>query len=132
MRESWRLENVSFDTLEYLARLEAPAGYVLVAQDIELSKRYRIERTSDPKQRLDQMRQISPASLEVALILQSEDAKATEKFLHVLLRRNRSGAIGSRLKTGWLNESGTLPGWKIQARSQSRLHCSPRRSAILS
>lgn len=89
MRESWRLENVSFDTLEYLARLEAPAGYVLVAQDIELSKRYRIEQTSDPKQRLDQMREFSPVSLEVVLILQTEDAKATENFLHELLRRNR-------------------------------------------
>ena len=81
MRESWRLKNVSFDSLEYLPRLEAPAGYVLVAQDIELSKRYRIEQTSDPKQRLDQMREFSPVSLEVVLILQTEDAKATENYL---------------------------------------------------
>ena len=89
MRESWRLKNVSFDSLENLPQLEAPAGYVLVVQDIELSRRYRIERTSDPKQRLDQMREFSPVSLEVVLMLQSEDAGAVENYLHELLRHNR-------------------------------------------
>jgi|GEM_PF-5983736 len=73
---------VSASDYESLPKLDAPAGYVYIFKDIEVSQRYKIGRTNHPKRRLNKFGVELPFETAVIHILQTDDAVATEKYLH--------------------------------------------------
>jgi len=77
-----KLSNVPARNYKDLPKLEAPAGYVYVIQDVDFSNRYKIGRTNHPRTRLNKFGVELPFKTEVVHILRTENAVATESDLH--------------------------------------------------
>lgn len=67
---------------EALPKLDEPAGYVYVIQDVSNTWQYKIGRTNYPKRRINRFGVTLPFETEVVAILQTEDAAALERELH--------------------------------------------------
>jgi len=67
--------------------LEEPAGYVYIIQDVEISKRYKIGRTTHPATRLNTT--FIPVKIEFVAFIPTEDDESTEKDLHNCYAKNR-------------------------------------------
>jgi len=67
---------------EALPKLDEPAGYVYVIQDVSNTWQYKIGRTNYPKRRINTFGVTLPFETEVVAILQTEDATALERELH--------------------------------------------------
>ncbi len=74
--------NVSTHNYKTLPKLEAPAGYVYVIQDVSHTRQYKIGRTNHPATRLNQFGVQLPFETEVVAILRTTDASALEQELH--------------------------------------------------
>ena len=74
--------NVPVDNYKDLPRLNAPAGYVYVIQDMSHSQQYKIGRTNHPASRLNRFGVELPIKTEVIAILRTDDALALERRLH--------------------------------------------------
>lgn len=86
------LSNVSAKNYQNLPRLEHPAGYVYIIQDVEVSKAYKIGRTNHPKRRLNRFGVELPFKTEVIHILRTDNAVEAEKRLHEkYARRHKRG-----------------------------------------
>lgn len=84
MRDSWQLRKIGVDDYPRLPRLDRPAGYLMLIQDVELSKRYRAFRTDRPEHQLAVLRESLPVKTEVMLTVQSNDIEATEVYFELL------------------------------------------------
>ena len=76
-------QNLSLKNYQNLPRLEAPAGYVYVIQDVSHSKQYKIGRTNHPSRRLNRFDVVLPIETSLIALLESSDAAALEKRLHL-------------------------------------------------
>ena len=74
--------NVSMYNYEYLPQLETPEGYVYFVQDVEVSKHYKIGRTTAPQTHLKRLSIDLPIKVKVIAILQTNNAPALEQELH--------------------------------------------------
>ena len=81
--------NVSTDNLRSLPKLESPAGYVYLMQEIEFSNYYKIGCTNDPATRSSMVDLKTPGETKVIAILKSPNHKALESHLHTKYARNR-------------------------------------------
>jgi len=81
------LLNLPLMDYEDLPRLEAPAGYVYVIQDVSHSGQYKIGRTNHPARRLNRFDVVLPIDTKIVALLRSHDAATLENRLH---RRYRS------------------------------------------
>ena len=79
--------NLPLADYEDLPRLEAPAGYVYVIQDVSHSRQFKIGRTNHPARRLNRFDVVLPIDTKIVALLRSHDAVALENRLH---RRYRS------------------------------------------
>ena len=70
-----------FDDPSGLPVIPTPAGYVYVVHDIEFSKRYKIGRTQNPKERLRSIRNNLPGESEIVAIIETERVKNLEEEL---------------------------------------------------
>ena len=82
LQQHRRLTNVPARNYQDLPKLEAPAGYVYIIQDVDFSNRYKIGRTNHPRTRLNKFGVELPFKTEVVHILRTDDAVATERDLH--------------------------------------------------
>ena len=74
--------NVPVDNYKNLPKLNAPAGYVYVIQDMSHSQQYKIGRTNHPASRLNRFGVELPIKTEVIAILRTDNAPALERRLH--------------------------------------------------
>ena len=75
------LSNFSSRNYKKLPKLEAPTGYVYVIKDTKYLK-YKIGFTIHPKQRIKDIQRNEAGKLEYVHIVQTDDARATESYLH--------------------------------------------------
>lgn len=75
------LSHVSSRNYKKLSKLEAPAGYVYVIKDTKYLK-YKIGFTIHPKQRIKDIQRSEAGKLEYVHIVRTDDARATESYLH--------------------------------------------------
>ncbi len=78
---NWRLRNEPVNNYKDLPKLWRPKGYVYVIRDRD-SGNYKIGYTTAPQVRIQQLQETSSGELEYVQIMRSEDAKATEEYLH--------------------------------------------------
>ena len=88
--------NISMYNYEYLPQLETPEGYVYFVQDVEVSKHYKIGRTTAPQTHLKRLSIDLPIKVKVIAILQTNNAPALEQELH-----HRYAA--QRTQDGWFD-----------------------------
>ena len=74
--------NVPVDNYKDLPKLNAPAGYVYVIQDMSHSQQYKIGRTNHPASRLNRFGVALPIKTEVIAILRTDNAPTLERRLH--------------------------------------------------
>ena len=74
--------NVPIDNYQNLPRLEHPAGYVYVIQDITHTMQYKIGRTNHPTTRINNFGVELPFKTEIIAILKTTDAVGLERELH--------------------------------------------------
>ena len=100
MRDSWRLRDVTQSELSSLPGLDQPAGYLLLARDVVKGGRYRSELTERPDSGWAKLRESLPETMEIVMIVRSEDIKATESYFRLLFEE-------SWKHTGWSDLSDT-------------------------
>ncbi|GEM_PF-3769110 len=81
--------SVPVEGYEDLPRLEAPAGYVYIFKDIEISQRYKIGRTNHPRRRLNNFGVKLPFKTEVIYIFRTNHAVDAERYLHDRYAKSR-------------------------------------------
>ena len=85
-----RHKKVSRKHINSLPKLRAPAGYVYVIQDVDISRQYKIGKTNNPSRRLLSEFQVQlPFRYEVILVKQANNALAAENYLHGMYREKR-------------------------------------------
>lgn len=75
---------------ERLPRLEPPAGYVYIIQDVDFSNRYKIGRTNHPYRRLNKFEVTLPFETKVVHIFRTNDDKGFEYYLHQRFAKHRA------------------------------------------
>ncbi len=70
------------DDYENLPKLQAPYGYVYIIQDIEVSGRYKIGHTTNPKRRMLNFGVRLPFAIKLVHIILTDDAARLEHCLH--------------------------------------------------
>ena len=81
MRGSWELKQVSVRGYKKQPRLKPPAGYVCLVRDMDYG-RYRIERMNHPAADLEDLTADLPFKTQIAYIAKTNDAAASERYLH--------------------------------------------------
>ena len=81
MRGSWELKQVSVRGYKKQPRLKPPAGYVCLIRDMDYG-RYRIERMNHPAADLEDLTADLPFKTQIAYIAKTNDAAASERYLH--------------------------------------------------
>ncbi len=74
--------NVPMYNYKYLPKLETPEGYVYFVQDVEVSKHYKIGRTTAPQTHLKRLSIDLPIKVKVIAILQTNNAPVLEQKMH--------------------------------------------------
>lgn len=74
--------NVPIDNYENLPKLESPAGYVYLIQEIKFSHLFKIGRTNHPSTRSSFVDLKTPGETELVAILKSDDDRQLESDLH--------------------------------------------------
>ncbi len=90
MRQHWEVLSVPIANYERLPRLEPPAGYVYVIQDVDFSRRYKIGRTNHPYRRLNKFEVTLPFETKVVHIFRTNDATRLEYYLHQRFANHRA------------------------------------------
>ena len=90
MLQHWEVLSVPIANYERLPRLEAPAGYVYVIQDVDFSARYKIGRTNHPYRRLNKFEVTLPFETRVVHIFRTNDAKRLEYYFHQRFANHRA------------------------------------------
>ena len=80
-RPTWELRNVPVDNYENLPQLWQPEGYVYVIKDLD-SGNYKIGYTSHLQHRIRKLQETASGELKYVHIMRSNDARATEQYLH--------------------------------------------------
>ena len=81
MRGSWELKQVPVRNYKKLPRLKPPAGYVCLIRDMDYG-RYKIERMNHPAADLEDLTAALPFKTQIAYIAKTNDAAASERYLH--------------------------------------------------
>ncbi len=81
LRGSWELKQVSVRGYKKLSRLKPPAGYVCLIRDMDYG-RYKIERMNHPAADLEDLTAALPFKTQIAYIAKTNDAAASERYLH--------------------------------------------------
>ena len=77
----WNLRYFAGDFYKHLPKLELPAGYVYVLRDL-YTENYKIGYTNHPVVRIRYLEDRASGEVEYVHILQSDQARETEKYLH--------------------------------------------------
>ena len=78
---TWKLRDVPVDNYENLPKLWQPEGYVYVIKDLK-SGNYKIGYASDLQHRIRKLQETASGELKYVHIVRSNDARATEQYLH--------------------------------------------------
>lgn len=89
-RNPLKLSNASARHYKDLPKLEKPAGYVYIIQDVDFSNRYKIGRTNHPKRRINKFEVTLPFKTELVHILRADNAVAAEGYLHKRFAKERA------------------------------------------
>ena len=81
MRGSWELKQVPVRNYKKLQRLKPPAGYLCLIRDMDYG-RYKIERMNHPAADLEDLTAALPFKTQIAYIAKTNDAAASEHYLH--------------------------------------------------
>ena len=82
--------NLPLTDYQDLPRLEAPAGYVYVIQDVSHSNQYKIGRINHPARRLNKFDVVLPIDTKIIALLRSDDAAGLENRLHRRYRNDQT------------------------------------------
>ena len=82
--------NVSVHNYKVLPKAKAPAGYVYVIRDTSNPGRYKIGRTINPAQRLQQIQRGEAGKLQYHFIRQTDNAPALERAWHQKFANSRT------------------------------------------
>ena len=96
--------NVPVDNYKDLPKLNAPAGYVYVIQDMSHSQQYKIGRTNHPASRLNRFGVELPIKTEVIAILRTDDDKELERRLHQKFASSRTEGEWFALDSAQIDE----------------------------
>ncbi len=96
-------QNLPLKNYQNLPRLEAPAGYVYVIQDVSHTKQFKIGRTNHPSRRLNRFDVVLPIETTLVALLKSSDAAALEKRLHLRYGKNHTRGEWYDLTSDQLN-----------------------------
>ena len=81
LRGGWELKKVSVRGYKKLSRLKPPAGYLCLIWDMDYD-RYRIGRMNHPAADLEDLTADLPFKTQIAYIAKTNDAAASERYLH--------------------------------------------------
>ena len=87
--ERWNLRYFAGDFYKHLPKLKLPAGYVYVLRDL-YTEDYKIGYTNHPVVRIKYLEEKASGEVEYVHILQSDQVKETETFLHKRFHANRT------------------------------------------
>ena len=82
LRGSWELKKVPIRGYKKLSRLQLPAGYVCLIRDMDYGSRYKIERMNHPAADFEDLTAGLPFKTQIAYIARTNDAAASERYLH--------------------------------------------------
>ena len=82
LRGSWELKKVSVHGYKRLPSLDPPAGYVCLIRDMDYGSRYKIERMKHPAADFEDLTAGLPFKTQIAYIARTNDAAASERYLH--------------------------------------------------
>ena len=82
LRGSWELKKVSIISYKRLPSLDPPAGYVCLIRDMDYGSRYKIERMKHPAADFEDLTAGLPFKTQIAYIARTNDAAASERYLH--------------------------------------------------
>ena len=82
LRGSWELKKVSVHGYKRLPSLDPPAGYVCLIRDMDYGSRYKIERMKHPAADFEDVTDGLPFKTQIAYIARTNDAAASERYLH--------------------------------------------------
>ena len=82
LRGSWELKKVSIISYKRLPSLDPPAGYVCLIRDMDYGSRYKIERMKHPAADFEDVTAGLPFKTQIAYIARTNDAAASERYLH--------------------------------------------------
>ena len=107
MRGSWELKQVSVRGYKKLSRLKPPAGYVCLIRDMDYG-RYKIERMNHPAADLEDLTAALPFKTQIAYIAKTNDAAASERYLHQRYARHAARGEWFDLNDAQLREIRSL------------------------
>ena len=81
LRDGWELKKVPVRGYKKLSRLKSPAGYVCLIRDMDYN-RYKIWRMNHPAAELEDLTANLPFKTQIAYIAKTDDAAASESYLH--------------------------------------------------
>ena len=82
-------KKISAKYIKSLPQLRAPAGYIYVIQDVEVTQRFKIGRTNFPRRRLTEFGTAWAFNFDVKLVKQVTDARAAELHLHRRFKKDQ-------------------------------------------
>ncbi len=80
--DSWELKRLSISNYRRLPRRRPPAGYVCLIQDMAYGSRYKIGQMNHPATDFDRLTAGLHFKTEIAYIAETNDADASERYLH--------------------------------------------------
>ena len=97
-----------------LPRLKSPAGYVCLIRDMDYDNRYKIERMNHPATDFGRLKAELPFKTQIAYIAETNDADASERYLHQRYAKHSARGEWFDLDEAQL--------WEIRSLTSSRQH----------